>query len=119
MFEDASGFVGRRENFEAPYAYVYAYNVLNISQTTYKSRGHKVGMIIYELETRKEAEDICKRYNGTSHGGRKIHIAIRRPPSRHLSSGSWDSSHNRAHNQPRDLGSAKGTNFESVWFPRC
>jgi RNA recognition motif-containing protein len=105
------------------YAFAHAYNVLSMNKSNYALRkepfrGQRRGMIDYEFETREEAEDICKLYNGTSFGDLKINVAIRRPPSRYLG-GSWDSSHNRAHDQPRDLGSAKETNFESVWLSPC
>jgi RNA recognition motif-containing protein len=102
---------------ESLYGLLHAYDVLNTHSVIYKySTGKKAeqrSMCEVVFATTEAADTVCQVYNGTVWHGSKLTVGLRRPPTR-LLGGSWEASHNRAHYQPRDLGSAKGTNLEKV-----
>jgi hypothetical protein len=104
--------------FDWLYAKIHHCDVLGTSkwQRYTHKQGLKEGKSFADVEfaTKEEAEAICQAYNGKiSFQGVPVKVQVRRPPMKHLGA-SWDPGHNRAHDQPRDYGSAKNTNFEEV-----
>ena len=105
------------------YGLLHTYDVLAVYvRMFYASTAEKSKLPMCEAErsmcevifaTTEAAEFVCQTYDRTVLHGSKCRVCLRKPPTRILG-GSWEASHNRAHYQPRDLGSAKGTNLEKV-----
>jgi len=82
----------------------------------YTPRGRpkiKRSFVTVEFETKEVAEEVQSLYNNQHFHGFPIAVGITKPPMKYLGA-SWDTGHNQAHNQPRDHGTAEGTNFESM-----
>jgi hypothetical protein len=99
------------------YTLLHAYDVLTMHVKHFypsslkRSEAQSLCEVIFA--TTEAAEMVCQTYNGIVWHGSKLRVGIRRPPTKILG-GSWEASENGAHYQPRDLGSAKGTNLEKV-----
>ncbi|KAH6633168.1 hypothetical protein C7974DRAFT_375289 [Boeremia exigua] len=105
------------ENYDVSewlYQRLHSYNVLSRSPLLdgNNERG-KCFVIACEFETREVAQEVVRLFNNSIALGSKIHVHQARPPMRVLGV-SWSSGRNRAHYQPRDEGTADGTNFESM-----
>jgi hypothetical protein len=102
------------------YARLHHYNVRGLSRMiAYTPRGCpdiKRSFVTVQFETKEAAEEVQSLYNNQHFHGFPIAVGITKPPMKYLGA-SWDTGHNQAHNQPRDHGTAEGTNFESVWVP--
>ena len=98
------------------YGLLHVYDILAVYvRMFYDSTAEKSERSMSEVifATTEAAEIVCHTYDRTVLHGSKIRVGLRKPTTRILG-GSWEASHNRAHYQPRDLGSAKGTNLEKV-----
>jgi hypothetical protein len=99
------------------YARLHQYNVRGLSRVIdYTPRGSLQitrCLVAVEFETKETAEEVQSLYKNQKFNGFPIAVSTTKPPMKHLSA-SWDTGHNRAHDQLRDDGTAEGTNFESA-----
>lgn len=99
------------------YQLCHDFDVVSLSEAIrYQASNGARRLVDVIFEKKEDAQAVCDLYNNISYRGCRITVGIRRPPMKYLGA-SWDPGHNRAHNRPRDLGSAKNTNFESVRNP--
>lgn len=108
-----------QQYFRRLYALLHSYDILCLGVFSYYffdtdlKRQARVMMLDVGFVKKEDADLVCHLYDQTMFGDTRVRVKIRRPPMRVLGV-TWDKGHNGAHYQPRDLGSAKGTNFESV-----
>ena len=102
------------------YARLHHYNVRGLTNTIkYTPRGRpgdKRGFVTVEFETKKIADEVLSLYKNQHFYGSPVLAGKTKILMKHLGA-SWDPGHSRAHGQPRDHGTAEGTNFESVRDP--
>ena len=101
---------------ESIYELLHTENVLGVRTVRFRTPKRSEGLMCeVRFATKEAAEIVCQFNNNIVWYGSKLRISIRRPPGyTRILGGSREASHNRAHYQPRDLGSAKGTNLEKV-----
>jgi hypothetical protein len=67
-----------------------------------------------DFETAMDAQKACDIYNRSMIGNNRLYFGITRPSIKSLGGVSWETGRPGEHFSARDLGSAKGTNFEKV-----
>jgi hypothetical protein len=101
------------------YEMLYPFNVHGLRFTSYKPKNARLSgwLAIITFESAKDAQKVCDMYDNSEMKGRRVRVNISRPPMKYLGGVSWDSGRAGEHFSARDLGNAKGTNFEQVCHP--
>jgi TPR repeat protein len=104
-------------NVEALHKMLFSFNIYAVRAAQHVNArvSHLSGwMAQVDFETAIDAQKACDIYNRSMIGDNRLYFGITRPSIKSLGGVSWETGRPGEHFSARDLGSAKGTNFEKV-----